>query len=178
MKAFVSAFRIVGVLSFSVFVFFYGFLDIWPKCVPGHSQYQFYQTYWVENCTARFFGYKSWEEDLPRLIITSSYKLECFLTIFENFKIFRKLLKWLVPDWKRKIGLKIGHAPPRIARYTVTSSNWSSDCWMSCRWCTDLPYHRISIDSVFYVQPKTFFHSAELSSSLFWQRCINWHQKD
>ena len=96
-EGFWSAFRIVGVLSF-LFRFFNGFSEFWPKCVPGHSQNQFYQTYWVENCTARFFSYKSWKEDLPRLINTSSYKLECFLTIFENFKIFRKLLKWLVPS--------------------------------------------------------------------------------
>ena len=38
--------------------------------------------------------------------------------------------------------LKISHAAP-IARYTVTSSNWGSDYWMSCRCCTCFPYHRI-----------------------------------
>ena len=60
------------------FRFFDGFSEFWPKCVSGHSQNQFYQAYWVEKCTARLFSYKNWKNDLPRLIITFSYKLDSF----------------------------------------------------------------------------------------------------
>ena len=70
------------------FRFFYGFSEFWPKCVSGHSQNQFYQAYWIENCTACFFTSTKWKNDFLRLKITSSYKLECFLRIFETFKRF------------------------------------------------------------------------------------------
>ena len=54
------------------------FSGFWPKCVSEHSQTQFKQAYWVENCTARLISHTSWTNDLPKLINTSSNKLETF----------------------------------------------------------------------------------------------------
>ena len=98
-----------------------GFSGFWPKCVSGHSQLQFYHAYWVENHSARLFSHTSWKNDLPKPKTTSSHKLECFLTIFEIYSSSS------YQDWKRKIGLKISHAAPRIARCTAISTNWGSD---------------------------------------------------
>ena len=57
MKAFGLCLPYSGSTEVLCFRFFYGFPEIWPKCVSGHSQNQFYQAYWVENCTARLFNY-------------------------------------------------------------------------------------------------------------------------
>ena len=58
-------------------------------------------------------------------------------------KHFENYSKGSYQDWKRKIGLKISHAAPPRARYTVTSTNWGSDYSRSCRCCTGFPYQRI-----------------------------------
>ena len=135
------------------------------------SQIQFYQSYWVQNNTARFVSHTSQKNNLPQLIIASSSKLEPFSTIFGFFNCFRKSLKLLLQCWKRGIGLKIGHAITRIASYTTVTTNENSDHWARFRSDTDVPYHRVSIDTIFHMQSKTLVHSAEFSSSLFQQRC-------
>ena len=84
-----------------------------------------------------------------------------FSTFFENHS------NGLYKCWKRGIGLKIGHANTRMASYTTVTTNEYSDHWARFRSGTDVPYHRVSIDTTFHLQSKTLVHSAELSSSLF-----------
>ena len=69
--------------------------------------------------------------------------------------------------WKRGIGLKVGHGITRMASYTTVTTNENSDHWARFRSDTDVPYHRVSIDTIFHLQSKTLVHSAELSTSLF-----------
>ena len=72
-----------------------GSWDFRSKRVSEQSQIQFYQSYWVKN-DARFVSRTGLKINLPKLINTSSHELETFKPNFEIFKIFRKLLKWLV----------------------------------------------------------------------------------
>ena len=133
------------------------------------SQNQFYQSYWVENYSARLFSHTSWEKDLPKLITTSSYKLECFHRFMKISSFFENYTSGSYQDWKRRIVLKISHAVPRVARRTAISPKLVSDYWMIFRYGTGFPYHRVSIDTIF--QRFTLLHGAELSSSLCQQRC-------
>ena len=96
MKAFDLCFSYSGSTKVLCVRFSDGFSGFWPKRVSEHSQTQFYQACWVEKCTARLLSHASWKNDLPKLISTSSYKLEPFSPIFEVFKIFRKTHKWLL----------------------------------------------------------------------------------
>ena len=50
---------------------------------------------------------------------------------------------------------------------TTETINENSDHWARFRSGTDVPYHRVSINTIFHMQSKTLVHSAELSSSLF-----------
>ena len=54
-----------------------------------------------------------------------------------------------------------------MTSYTTETTNENSDHWARFRSDTDVPYHRVSIDTIFHMQSKTLVHSAELSSSLF-----------
>ena len=100
-------------------------------------------------------------------MIASSFKLEPFSTILGLFNFFENHSDGFYKCWKRGIGLKIGHAITRIASYTTVTTNENSDHWARFRSDTDVPYHRVSIDTIFHMQSKTLVHSAELSSSLF-----------
>ena len=55
------------------------------------SQIQFYVSYWVIHYTARFVSHTSLKNNLPQLIIASSFKLEPFSTIFGIFQLFSKI---------------------------------------------------------------------------------------
>ena len=87
---------------------------------------------------------------------------------FNDFWIFQLFFEnhsnGLYKCWKRGIGLKIGHAFTRIASYTTVTTNENSDHWARFRSDTDVPYHRVSINTIFHMQSKTLVHSAELSS--------------
>ena len=96
MKAFGLCLPYIGSTKVLCFRFSDGFSGFWPKRVSEHSQTQFYQAYWVGKGTARLLSHASWENDLPKVITTSSYKLKPFSPIFEVFTIFRKTLKWLL----------------------------------------------------------------------------------
>ena len=54
-----------------------------------------------------------------------------------------------------------------MASYTTVTTNENSDHCARFRSGTDVPYHSVSIDTIFHMQSKTLVHSAELSSSLF-----------
>ena len=84
-----------------------------------------------------------------------------FQLFFENYS------SGLFECWKRDIGLKIDHAITRTVSYTTKTINENSDHWARFRSGRDVPYHRVSIDTIFHMQSKTLVHCAELSSSLF-----------
>ena len=143
----ISAFSEAGVLRFYVFNFLTGFLGFWPKRVSEHSQTQFYQVYWVKNCTTCLLCQTNWKNDLPKLINTSSHKMESFKSLWSQFlkvsNIFVNYSSGSHKDWKHKTGLKISHAIARSARYTVISTNWVSGHWICFRYSTSVPYCRV-----------------------------------
>ena len=105
-------------------------------------------------------------------MIASSFKLEPFSTIFGFFNFFRKLLEWLVQvleTWCQAQNWSRDHTYSQAD--TTETINENSDHWARFTSGTDVPYHRVSIDTIFHMQSKTLVHSAELSSSLFQQRC-------
>ena len=61
--------------------------------------------------------------------------------------------------------LKHSHTISCITKYSAISTNWRSDYSMSFRYGTGVPYHRVSVNTIFHVQSKTRDHSAELASS-------------
>ena len=100
-------------------------------------------------------------------MIASSSKLEPFSTIFGFFNFFENYSSGLYKCWKRGIGVKVGHAITRMASYTTVTTNENSDHWARFLSDTDVPYHRVSIDTIFHMKSKTLVQNAELSSSLF-----------
>ena len=90
---------------------------------------------------------------------------------FNDFLIFQFFFEnyssGLFKCWKRDIGLTIDHAITRTVSYTTKTINENSDHWARFRSGTDVPYRRVSIDTIFHMQSKTLVHSGELSSSLF-----------
>ena len=106
-------------------------------------------------------------------MIAPSFKLEPFLTILGFFNFFRKHSDGFYKCWKRGIGLKIGPAITRIASYTTVTTNENSDHWARFRSGTDVPYHRVSIDTFFTCNQR--LSSTVLSSRAHFsqQRCTN-----
>ena len=136
-----------------------------------HSQTEFYQSYMVENHSVHFVSHTSWKNGLSKMITTSSYILECFSPIFGL--LFENYSSGSYKDWKRMIGLNIGHTIPRKDRYTEISTNWGSDNWIGFRHGPGVRYHCVSTDTIFHLQPISLVHSAEVASSLFQQRGTN-----
>ena len=149
MRAFGLCLLYSGSTELLCFRFSDSFSGFRPKSVSEHSQKEFYQSYWVENCTARLFSRTSWKNDLLKLMNTSSNKLEIFNQFFEIFKIFENYSSGSYKIWKRRIGLKTNHAVPRIARCTAISTNGVSDYWIIFRHSRGFPYRRLSTDTIF-----------------------------
>ena len=132
------------------------------------SQIQFYHSYWVQNDTAQFVSHTSQKKKPSVADDCLQLRARAFFNDFWIFQLFSKITQMACTSAGNVVsGSNWSHDHTYSQADTAETINENSDHWARFRSGTDVPYHRVSIDTIFHMQSKTLVHSAELPSSLF-----------